>query len=78
MNALYNTDNPQIHGFIGLLAGIVILFLISQRKFNRRGVGGLQHFNNYFVAIITLFIEWLFKWAAYGLIIWGLFKLFFG
>lgn len=42
-----------------LIAGIIIRYIIGQRRFKRRGLGGLQHFNNYFIALITLFIEWV-------------------
>ncbi|WP_158624911.1 hypothetical protein [Gynurincola endophyticus] len=41
------------------------------RQFNRRGLGGLQHFNNYFAGLIILFMEWVLKWAATVLIIWS-------
>jgi hypothetical protein len=43
--------------------------------FNRRGLGGLQHFNNYFVGLITLSIEWVLKCAASSLMLWGLWGL---
>lgn len=52
--------------------GLSIRLLIGMRQFNRRGVGGLQHFNNYFVGLFTLFAEWVLKWAAVVMIVWGL------
>lgn len=52
--------------------GLAIRLFVSMRQFNRRGLGGLQHFNNYFVGLITLSIEWVLKWAALALILCGL------
>lgn len=52
--------------------GLAIRLLVGMRQFNRRGLGGLQHFNNYFVGLLTLFIEWVLKWAAFALMLWGL------
>lgn len=52
--------------------GLTIRLLIGRRQFNRRGIGGLQHFNNYFVGLITLFVEWILKWTATIMMLWGL------
>lgn len=54
------------------LIGLAIRLLVGMRQFNRRGLGGLQHFNNYFVGLITLSIEWVLKCAASSLMLWGL------
>jgi hypothetical protein len=46
----------------GLLLLVVCAFIryhIGRRRFNRRGVGGLQQFANYRRAIWVTFIEWL-------------------
>lgn len=65
---LFNSVNyPALLG-----AGIAIRLIIEMRRFKRRGVGGLQHFNNYFLGLVTLFAEWIFKWIANGMIVWGL------
>ncbi len=46
-----NIDRSDISvfgiAFIVLLMCFVIRFIINQRRFNRRGPGGLQHFKNY-------------------------------
>ena len=55
-----------------LFVGLAIRLFVDMRQFNRRGLGGLQHFNNYFVGLITLSIEWVLKCAASSLILWGL------
>ncbi|MBS1666478.1 hypothetical protein [Chitinophaga defluvii] len=52
--------------------GLAIKLFVGMRQFNRRGLGGLQHFDNYFVGLITLFIEWILKWTAFALMLWGL------
>ncbi|OJW80312.1 MAG: hypothetical protein BGO69_05640 [Bacteroidetes bacterium 46-16] len=52
--------------------GLAIRLFVGMRQFNRRGLGGLQHFDNYFVGLITLFIEWILKWTAFALMLWGL------
>ena len=57
--------------------GSAIRLFVGMRQFNRRGLGGLQHFNNYFVGLITLSIEWVLKCAASSLMLWGLWGLLF-
>lgn len=52
--------------------GLAIRLIIGMRQFNRRGVGGLQHFNNYFIGLITLSLEWILKWTATIVMLWGL------
>jgi len=49
---------------------IIIRFGIGMRRFNRKGMGGLQHFDNYFAGLLTLAIEWLLWWAASIAILW--------
>ncbi len=55
-----------------VFVGLAIRLFVGMRQFNRRGLGGLQHFNNYFVGLITLAIEWVLKWTAAVLLLWGL------
>ena len=64
---LHHASYPALF-FIGL----AVRLLIGMRQFNRRGVGGLQHFNNYFVGLITLSVEWALKWVALIMMLWGL------
>lgn len=45
---------------IGLLAiCLFIRYKVGKRRFNRRGIGGLQHFSNYRKAVATTFGETL-------------------
>ncbi|WP_448672495.1 hypothetical protein [Sphingobacterium multivorum] len=60
---------------IGIAIGLRLW--IGMRRFNRRGIGGLQHFSNYFVGLATLFVEFLIWWAANILIVWGLYRMLF-
>ena len=55
-----------------VFVGLAIRLFVRMRQFNRRGLGGLQHFNNYFVGLITLAIELVLKWSALALLLWGL------
>jgi len=55
-----------------VFVGLAIRLFVGMRQFNRRGLGGLQHFNNYLVGLITLAIEWMLKGAALALLLWGL------
>lgn len=52
--------------------GLVIRLIIGNRRFKRRGVGGLQHFHNYYAGLIILFVEWVLKWLALTLMLYGL------
>lgn len=58
--------------------GLGIRLIVGMRQFNRRGLGGLQHFSNYFVGLITLAIEWVLIWTALALMLWGLWGWLFG
>jgi hypothetical protein len=56
--------------WVGL--GIALRLFVGMRQFNRRGWGGLQHFSNYFVGLLTLFVEGVLRWIGMILIVWGL------
>jgi len=60
------------------LVGVGLRLFIGMRRFNRRGLGGLQHFKNYFVGLLTLFAEQLLKWIGTALMLWGLWGWIFG
>jgi hypothetical protein len=44
-------------GVLLFIIGLVIRYLINRRRFNRRGVAGLQHFSTYESANLNQFIE---------------------
>lgn len=76
MEPLYNITPPISYTTL-LILGAVLRLFVGMRRFNRRGLGGLQHFNNYFIALITLFVEWVLKMIGTGLILWGLLGILF-
>lgn len=75
MELLSSLTRIQTHGIYLAIAGLVIRFIVGRRRFNRRGIGGLQHFNSYLVALIVMTIEWLFNLAGLLAIIIGVFLL---
>jgi len=62
---------------VHIAIGIGLRLWIGMRRFNRRGIGGLQHFSNYFVGLATLFVEFMIWWTANILIVWGLYRMLF-
>lgn len=62
-------------GWLLLAAGIIIRYIIARRMFNRRGLGGLQHYRSFEQGIINTFLEWVCKWAAILMIIVGILNL---
>ncbi len=74
MDTLFITTDPRFWGYLFLIVGIIIRYSIGRRRFNRRGAGGLQHFNvSYAFAVIITFLEWCFTWIAYATILLGIF-----
>ncbi len=70
---LHGTSFPMM-----FFVGLTVKLIVSARQFNRRGLGGLQHFSNYFIGLITLFIEWILKWGAVAMMLWGVWGWLFG
>jgi hypothetical protein len=62
----------QILGAVLLLTGFILRLFIGKRKFDRRGVGGLQHFRSYWAALILTFFEWLASVVSTLMILSGL------
>lgn len=61
-----------------IMAGaIMVKIIISARRFNRRGIGGLQHFNSFYAGLFTVIIEWVLSIAAVVAIIWSTLQLLF-
>lgn len=55
MNTLSNYIHPC--GLLLLALRLLIRYRIGKRRFNRRGIGGVQHFNSYRRAVMTTFAE---------------------
>ena len=75
MQNLLEYINPNGYSLAFLLIGITLRYIIGRRKFNRRGIGGLQHFDSFGLALIVTFLEWLLKWTANILVIASIFML---
>jgi preprotein translocase subunit SecG len=58
-----------IIAFIFLVPGLLLLFWINKRKFNRRNVAGLEGFSSYEKSLVVRLLEKIGKWLAYGMII---------
>lgn len=65
-------------GWLLIGGGIVIRYIIARRKFNRRGVGGLQHFRSFERGVLTTFFEWLLRWGAVAMMVYGVLCLLSG
>jgi len=78
MNTLRMIFEPPFFYFMLMGFGVVILLMISNRRFKRRGLGGLQHFKNYYVGFLTLFVEAVFSLLGYALILWCILSLLIG
>lgn len=62
-----------IIGIILFIGGLTIRYTINRRRFNRRGVGGLQHFKNYEHATLLTFIEKVGKLLSGIMLLAGIF-----
>ena len=63
----------QAAGIVFILLGIVIIYFINRRKFNRRTFTGMQAFSSYEASVATRLTESLFRAFAMVLIFGGMF-----
>lgn len=61
-----------LFGIALIIIGFLVRTLISRRRFNRRGVAGLQLFSSYTKWLITTRLESLFNIIAFLLILAGI------
>ena len=54
------------------LSGIYMRYWVGKRRFSRRGVGGLQQFSSYSMALMTSTYERLVLWLSIPLLIIGI------
>jgi len=69
----YNSIAP-----IGIVLSLLDLFIryqIRRRRFNRRGIAGLQHYSSYGIGFCTTIIETLLNFIGLLFILSGLFLL---
>jgi uncharacterized membrane protein len=62
-------------GLLLIVIGLFIRYHIGRRRFNRRGIGGLQHFPNYHTGLLTMILETLMKLIGTFCLLTGLFLL---
>jgi len=55
------------------ITGIVILYIIGRRRFNRRGVAGLETFSSYGMAVFIRLLEAFFRLLAWAMLLAGAF-----
>lgn len=55
-----------------------IAFFVRLLRFNPSELGGLQHFNYFFVGLLTLPAEQSLNWIGTALVLWGLQRWFLG
>jgi flagellar biogenesis protein FliO len=72
MNTIQEHTHTFIHGIIITVIGLILCYLIGKRRFNRRGIGGLQYYSNYGTAVVTTLFEKLVKLIGIVLLIIGL------
>lgn len=66
-----------LHAYILLGIGLTVRYWIGRRRFNRRGIAGLQTFSSYERWWLTTRIETLVNFIALLAILCGLFLLLF-
>lgn len=52
-----------------IVVALLIRYWVGRRRFNRRGVGGLQHFSSYEKAMVTTFFEKLLMLVSLALLL---------
>jgi hypothetical protein len=62
-------EDIKFLGWIMAVIGLVIRYMISRRRFYRRGIGGLQHFSSYEKGLFVTFVEKIFGLLAYLLLL---------
>ncbi len=64
------------HSLYMIIIGLIIRYIIGARKFNRRGLGGLQHFSSYGLGLLITAAEYIANIIGLLLILAGIFYLF--
>lgn len=55
-----------------VVIGLAIRYVISRRRFYRRGIGGLQHFRSYERGVFITFMEWIFSLLSFLILLGGI------
>jgi len=70
-NLIHHTNHLTIYAIILLTIGLSLRYIIGKRRFNRRGIAGLQQFRSYKHALMVCFIERLINILGAGCIAAG-------
>lgn len=54
---IHHTNHLTLYAIILLTIGLLLRYIIGKRRFNRRGIAGMQYFKFYGVALVTTIIE---------------------
>lgn len=73
MGTLLAITTVQWYGIVLIVAGLSFRNIVGRNRFNRRGVGGLQGYDNYNKALATTIFERLLKILGTLLILGGIF-----
>ena len=60
------------YGMVLIIAGAFMRLWISKRRFDRRGVAGLQHYSSYWASLISSTVEFLLAIVSVLMVISGL------
>lgn len=58
-----------------VLTGLILKFVVGNRRFNRRSSAGMQGFTGFLIGVVITLLEWLAGKVAWALIIVGLLSL---
>jgi hypothetical protein len=62
----------QTYAIAFLIIGILIKYLIGQRRFNRRVLYKTYRYNNFFFSLVIPFAEWIVGFCAWLMIVLGI------
>lgn len=75
MKILQSMSHIQVYGIVLLIFGFLVRYIIGRRKFNRRGLAGLQEFKSYGWAVIVTAMETILNWIGNFCILFAIFLL---
>ena len=56
-NVIHHTNHLTIYAIILLVIGLTLRYVIGKRRFNLRGIAGMQYFKSYSLALVTIILE---------------------
>lgn len=68
-------SSVMMYGVVLIVIGIALRLFVSQRRFNRRGYGGAQHYTTYWSALFISTLEGILMIVSALAIVSGIFLL---